>query len=128
MNLTPNELHFLDTSAVIVMARSGARASSEALLPFVARGELLIGFYRATEKTREGARLQATLGTTLVIYPTGDTVARYAQCAARLQRIGQSIPTNDLWIAALALEWDLPVLTDDAHFERVAGLKVLRVR
>lgn len=32
------------------------------------------------------------------------------------------IPTNDIWVAALALEHDLPLYALDEHFERVAGL------
>ena len=35
---------------------------------------------------------------------------------------------NDLWTAALALQHDLPLLADDAHFTRVPGLKLLSAR
>lgn len=121
-------LHFLGSSAVLLMLRAARKASPDALLSFVARGELFVEIYRSTDQDREMARLQAALGTTPVIYPTKETVNIYAQPAARLQQIGRPIPTNDLWIAALALEWELPLLTDDAHFTRVRGLKVLSVR
>jgi predicted nucleic acid-binding protein len=38
---------------------------------------------------------------------------------------GQPIPTNDLWIAALAREHGPPVVTRDIHFHAVCGLRVL---
>ena len=47
---------------------------------------------------------------------------------AHLQRTGQVMPINDVWIAAQALELDVPLLTDDAHFRRVPGLRLLPVR
>ena len=128
MNLTPAGLHFLDTSAAIDLMKAGMVASSEALLPFVAHGELLTGVYRSVNPTREGARLQSTLGGVPVIYPKRGTVIIYARLTARLQQTGQLIPMNDLWIAALALEWELPLLTGDAHFARVQGLKWLPSR
>ena len=39
---------------------------------------------------------------------------------------GRPIPENDLWIAAIALEHDLVVATQDAHFEEIDNLKVER--
>ena len=36
-----------------------------------------------------------------------------------LKRSANPIPTNDAWIAALALQYDLPVLSNDTHFDRV---------
>ena len=47
---------------------------------------------------------------------------------AHLQRTGQVLPINDVWIAAQALELDLPLLSDDAHFHRVPGLRFIPVR
>lgn len=47
---------------------------------------------------------------------------RYAETHRALRRLGRPIPTNDLWIAALALEHSLIVYTRDAHFSKVPGL------
>jgi predicted nucleic acid-binding protein len=38
---------------------------------------------------------------------------------------GTPIPTNDIWIAALAMQHGLPLYTRDAHFSSVAGLVTL---
>jgi predicted nucleic acid-binding protein len=39
--------------------------------------------------------------------------------------MGSRIPENDLWIAAMAQEHQLPLVTRDQHFSLVTGLKAL---
>jgi predicted nucleic acid-binding protein len=46
------------------------------------------------------------------------TAERYAQASVKLAAKGQSIPENHLWIAATALELNMPVATRDGHFTR----------
>ena len=128
MNLAPTGPHFLDTSAVIGMMGQRLTASSEARVPFVTSGGLLTGIERTNNPVREHARVQAAIGAVPVIYPTSRTVRIYARATAELQRFGQPIPTNDLWNAPLALEWNLMLLADDVHFARMANLKFVSVR
>ena len=61
-----------------------------------------------------------------VVYPNDITAERYATEKARLRRIGRMIPENDLWIAAMALQLDLPLITQDAHFDEIDGLTIVR--
>jgi predicted nucleic acid-binding protein len=49
----------------------------------------------------------------------------YGQVKATLAKAGTPIPQNDIWIAAAALEHDLPVATRDAHFSKVPDLLIL---
>jgi len=51
-----------------------------------------------------------------------DTVGFYADIYARLRRQGRPIPTNDLWIAASAMQQGLRLLTLDRHFDLIDGL------
>ncbi|MCX6929402.1 MAG: hypothetical protein NT154_40235 [Verrucomicrobia bacterium] len=44
----------------------------------------------------------------------------------QLAKAGTPIPENDIWIAALALEHQLPLAARDAHFDLVIGLRVLK--
>lgn len=53
------------------------------------------------------------------------TWERTAQLAWELDRRGKVLPAQDLLIATIALEMEVGVLTDDAHFQAVPGLKVL---
>jgi len=54
---------------------------------------------------------------------TDDTAVAYASLRTALRRSGRPIPTNDAWIAALALQHRLPLLSRDEHFDVVHGLE-----
>ena len=51
-----------------------------------------------------------------------EIVRRAARIFLQLRQSGAAIPTNDLWIAALALQHGVALCSSDAHFQRVAGL------
>jgi tRNA(fMet)-specific endonuclease VapC len=53
------------------------------------------------------------------------TAEHYGHIKADLERTGSRNPENDLWIAALAREHQLPLVTRDQHFSLVKGLKAL---
>jgi predicted nucleic acid-binding protein len=42
-----------------------------------------------------------------------------------LKKKGTPIPENDIWIAALCLEQDVPLLSNDGHFKNIPGLEVV---
>ena len=44
------------------------------------------------------------------------TAQHYGQLKADLRTLGRPLPENDIWIAALALQHNLVVVTRDAHF------------
>ncbi len=54
-----------------------------------------------------------------------NTADYYGMIKAQLAEAGTPIPENDIWIAALAREYSLPVVTRDRHFSMVAALTVL---
>jgi tRNA(fMet)-specific endonuclease VapC len=58
-----------------------------------------------------------------VVFSTTATADLYALVYAALRRKGQPIPTNDLWIAASSLEHGAALLTLDAHFQSIDGLR-----
>lgn len=95
-------------------------------MPLFVLGELRKGAIKSGAPQRHHAMVDRLLLTVAVIHP-GDTTAEiYATTAAELEAKGSPIPENDIWIAAVALELDMPLATRDAHFERVSGLAVLK--
>lgn len=50
----------------------------------------------------------------------------FGRISAELSTAGQGILVNDIWIAALAREHQLPLATHDAHFNRVDGIRILQ--
>ena len=58
-----------------------------------------------------------------VLAVTDETAVAYAALRVALRRSSRPIPANDAWIAALALQHRLPVLSRDQHFDAVPDLK-----
>jgi tRNA(fMet)-specific endonuclease VapC len=57
-----------------------------------------------------------------VIWPDMETTHQYARVWLQLRRQGTPIPTNDVWIAALALQHNLPLFSRDSHFDQLPQL------
>ena len=121
----------LDTNAYTVFMLGDAAvvevvAHAERLcLNSVVLGELLGGFAAGTREQKNRAELARFVGSARVeVLPiTVQTADSYALIYAGLRRRGQPIPTNDLWIAASALEHGAALLTRDAHFSKIDNLR-----
>lgn len=53
------------------------------------------------------------------------TASHYAEVRHQLKKDGRPIPENDVWIAALARQHQLPIVSRDAHFDSVRGIRRL---
>ena len=87
-------------------------------------GELLAGFSGGSHEERNRRELAEFLRSPRVeMLPLGSgTAEHYARAFQALRRKGRPIPTNDLWIAASALEHGYAVYTHDEHFQVIEGL------
>lgn len=101
------------------------RNAQRLYLNSIVLGELLAGFAAGNQEARNRAGLTRFLDSprVTVVPITGGTADRYALCYIALRRAGTPIPTNDLWIAASALEHGADVLTRDARFATIPGLR-----
>jgi len=100
--------------------------ADEILLPATMLGELHAGFRagsRAADNVAVLAEFRRQPGV-MVIDITDNVAERYGAVVAELRRQGTPIPTNDIWIAATALEHGGRVVAYDDHFGRVPGLLV----
>lgn len=87
-------------------------------------GELLSGFKSGNREQKNRQELSAFLDSPRVMLYVvdGETAEHYSSVQYRLKRNGTPIPTNDIWIAAVALQHGLPVYTMDKHFNKIDGL------
>lgn len=107
-----------------LLRRLDQRAASSAI-SVVAYGELAFGEAMSVRREEAAAHLAALLETLQVLPLPLDAARRYAEIRAELQRMGQPIGSNDLWIAAHALADDLTLVTNnEREFQRVPGLRV----
>jgi tRNA(fMet)-specific endonuclease VapC len=122
----------IDTNAYVAFKRGDPRilkvlaTADKLFFSVTVLGELLAGFAAGTKEAKNRAELSKFLESPRVsVYPITELTAdSYALIYASLRRKGQPIPTNDLWIAASALEHGAGVLTLDAHFKQIDGLRV----
>ena len=93
-------------------------------LPFVVVAELRAGFGHGTKARTNERSLQRFLAKPGVdiLFATEATTHHYAMIYTQLRAQGTPVPANDLWIAALALENGLALLTRDSHFARIPQL------
>jgi predicted nucleic acid-binding protein len=96
----------------------------EVWIPLLVLAEIKAGFYGGTQQHRNEILLRKLLAKTTVgvLLPSRETAEHYARLFVQLKRAGTPVPDNDLWIAALALEHDLLLITRDQHFERIPQL------
>jgi tRNA(fMet)-specific endonuclease VapC len=93
-------------------------------IPTIVVGELLFGAENSGRVAENLKQVEAFItGRTILVCDLG--TARWYGRVMRQQSVkGQRIPENDTWIAAIALQHSLTVLTRDAHFNDVDGLAV----
>src|SRR3974390_249305 len=96
----------------------------EVWIPLIVLGEIKAGFYGGTQQRRNEVLLHRLLAkpTVQILVPGRETAEQYARVFVQLKRAGTPIPDNDLWIAALALEHNLLLITRDRHFEQIPQL------
>jgi tRNA(fMet)-specific endonuclease VapC len=87
--------------------------------------ELRAGFWGGTKREINETHFNNFLGKVRIIFPDTQTTIEYARIFAALKRQGNPIPTNDIWIAALALQHQLPLMTFDKHFGFIPHLIVI---
>jgi len=97
------------------------------LLPFIVMGELRAGFGSGARAKANERTLQRFLAKPRVdvLFATEATTHHYASLFGQLRAQGTPIPTNDLWIAALALEHGLCLYSRDRHFAQIPQIDLL---
>jgi tRNA(fMet)-specific endonuclease VapC len=87
-------------------------------------GELYSGFKTGNRETKNREELYLFLDSPRVtVHPVDAATADfYASIIKNLKAAGTPIPTNDIWIAALAFQHGYKIFTKDKHFELVPGL------
>jgi tRNA(fMet)-specific endonuclease VapC len=99
------------------------RQQARACIPVIVLGEFRYGIAQSRHRATYEQWLQSELDHFEVLAVTAQTTITYTTLRVALKEQGTPIPANDAWIAALALQHKLPVLTRDRHFDTVPGVK-----
>lgn len=118
----------VDTNGLSAMADGDLRLkpilrqASRLAIPVIVLGEYRYGIANSRVGIRYEKWLIKTASACRILHIDEETAAEYAQIRGELRRAGRPIPSNDVWIAALARQHAMPVLSRDAHFDVVPRL------
>lgn len=118
----------LDTSVAIAVLAGQAgsllpQSVREFLLPVPVIGELRYGALNSRRSTENLAEVERLVARCRVLDITAATAGVYARLRLGLKEKGKPIPENDLWIAAVCVEHQAPLVTLDAHFDAIEELE-----
>ncbi len=122
----------LDTSGLSAMADGDPKLepilgrAAELAIPVIVLGEFRYGIRQSRNRARYEQWLAKAVANCRVLAVDEGTAEPYADIRDELKRSGRPIPGNDLWIAALARQHGLSLLSRDQHFDFVRKLKRVR--
>jgi predicted nucleic acid-binding protein len=119
----------LDTNALSAFIDGDAEVGAilgeqrQAAIPVIVLGEFRYGILGSRHRKTYEQWLDEHLRNFELLAITVDTTVQYAQLRAALKQLGRPIPANDAWIAALAIQHGLPILSRDEHFDEVPNVR-----
>lgn len=119
----------LDTNALSAVADGDAglepllQRLSGISIPVIVLGEYRYGIWQSRERKHYEQWLTESLPNYRILDIDEETTVHYASLRTEIKKAGTSIPTNDVWIAALCRQYALPLLSRDKHFDSVNGLQ-----
>ena len=124
--------YLLDTNIIIGLFAGQAsiinnlQQSDEIFIPSIALGELHYGARKSGRVQQNLQRIEELVVDVTIIDCDSATARQYGDVKNQLRLKGRPLPENDIWIAALALQYDLVLVTRDRHFQYVEGLQTTR--
>ena len=86
-------------------------------------GELCFGAQKSNKTTENLNKIDILVQQSIIFLCDLETAQWYGTIKDQLQREGRPIPDNDIWIAAIAMQHDLILVTRDSHFDEVESLQ-----
>ena len=120
----------LDTNVIIALfakepvVHERLSNADEVFVPCIALGEMFFGAYKSLRIKENLARINEFVLNSTVLACDTDTAKKYGDIKNQLKEKGQPLPENDIWIAAVAQQYDLTLITRDNHFHIIENLKI----
>jgi tRNA(fMet)-specific endonuclease VapC len=120
----------LDTNIAVALlagedaVRASLNQSGLMFLSSIVLGELFYGARKSARVASNLAKVEELAAKFVVLGCDVSTARHYGEIKTRLRAKGRPIPENDIWIAAHARQYELTLVTRDAHFSAVEGISV----
>jgi len=121
----------LDTNIVIAffaqepVVLQNMQAVEKFFISSIVLGELYFGARKSGRLAQNLKRIDELAATMAILGCDVATAQHYGQIKDMLRQKGRPIPENDIWIAAIASQHDLTLVTRDAHFDQIEDLTVI---
>ncbi len=121
----------LDTNIVIALFAQEASVLEQfaravgIVLPCIVLGELYYGARKLGRVAANVKRVDEFAVRNVVLSCDMETGQQYGLIREELRIKGRPLPENDVWIAALARQHSLTLVSRDAHFNEIEGLSVV---
>lgn len=118
----------LDTNIVILLfsedetVKKLIAEADEVFISNIVIGELYFGAFNSSRKDDNIARIDDLVIKVTVLNSDTFTAKEFGYIKSELRKKGKPIPENDIWIAAIARQYDLRLMTKDEHFINIDGL------
>lgn len=122
--LDTNVLIALLEDEIVIQVQSGSQNVTTVSLPAPAIGELYYGARKSGNSIENLAKVNRLTEQFPLLFCDLETAQWYGIIKNQLQRKGRPIPNNDIWIAAIAMQHNLILVTRDAHFAEVESLQI----
>ena len=122
----------LDTNIIIALfagdtfVKKRLAEAEHVFVPAIVLGELYFGVYRSAQTDVNYARLNDFASSNVVLVCSITTARCYGKIKNALLKRGRPIPENDIWIAAIAKQYELTLVTRDSHFDEIGDLAIER--
>ena len=123
-----NGRFLLDTNIVIAIFANDASVkdslekAEEVFVPIIVLGELYYGAQKSSRTKTNIARINEFAQTNSVLTCNTETSRQYGEIKNSLRLKGQPIPENDIWIAAIAKQYGMTLVSRDEHFKEIDDL------
>ena len=125
-----NGKRLLDTNIIIGLLKNEEKivqyikSCPKVFISATVLGELYFGAFKSARTEKNFVTISQLLTNINVLNINKSTARFYGQIKNQLKRLGKPIPENDIWIAASAMQYDLTLVSNDAHFSSIYGLKL----
>lgn len=122
----------VDTSVVVHAFRGhedvrlNIASASTLYLSIVSYGELLYGAEKSAQPAMRHLQLDAFEAACVLLPVDKEVAGCYHRLRLMTEKRGKPLPANDLWIAATAIAYSLPLYSEDHHFEDLSGLELVK--
>ncbi|MAT54649.1 MAG: VapC toxin family PIN domain ribonuclease [Saprospirales bacterium] len=119
-----------DTNIVIALFKndekviSKLKKANQICLPSIVLGELYYGANNSIKKVENTLKINTLANVVNVLHCDKETASFYGAIKYNLKKAGTPIPENDIWIAAVAMQKGLTLVSRDRHFESIPGLSL----